>query len=207
MANSVRGALYVGSMIMVLIGAGNIAMAQSQDPSTTVERFHTALIDAMHGGDTLGFEGRRERLSPVIEDTFDLASVSKLTLGKNWQALDAIQRTTFIDKISRLAAVTLASRFTSYSGERFEIVEEKQLESGRRLVRSEFHTGDSVVRIDYALHDSDDQWRILHAWYDGVSGSRIHREEFAAIISREGIEGLMQQLDKKIQLITERYGG
>ena len=182
-------------------------MAQSPDPATTVERFHTALIDAMRGGDTLGFEGRRERLSLVLEDTFDLTGVSKLTLGKNWQALDAIHRTTFIDKISRLAAVTLASRFTSYSGERFEIVEEKQLESGRRLVRSEFHTGDGVVRIDYALHDSDGQWRILHAWYDGVNGSRIHREEFAAIISREGIEGLMQQLDKKIQLITERYGG
>ena len=208
MRSLARNVLWSLSTVVVLTAwPEHDPLAETTGASTTVERFQAALIEAMRGGATLGFEGRRESLSPVIGEVFDLPSVSKLVLGKSWQTLDAADRDAIIDKLGRLAAVTLASRFDSYSGERFEIVEEKPLESGRRLVRSEFHTGDSLVRVDYALHERDGRWRILHAWYDGVSGSRIHREEFAAIIAREGTDGLMQQLEQKIEQITEQYGG
>ena len=199
MRSLARNVLWSLSTVVVLTAwPEHDPLAETTGASTTVERFQAALIEAMRGGATLGFEGRRESLSPVIGEVFDLPSVSKLVLGKSWQTLDAADRDAIIDKLGRLAAVTLASRFDSYSGERFEIVEEKPLESGPPASYAASSTlAIALVRVDYALHERDGRWRILHAWYDGVSGSRIHREEFAAIIAREGTDGLMQQLEQK----------
>ena len=178
--------------------ATQVANAQTPDASPAVRRFQDALIHVMQNGAELGFAGRRDYLMPVVSEGFDLLAVSRLVLGKRWKQLDANQQTEMTALLQRLAATTLASQFTSYAGERFEILSEKPLQSARRYVRSEFHTSDSVLRVDFALHHRDAGWRIINVWYDGVSGSRIHREEFAAIISRDGVEGLMQRLNEQI---------
>jgi hypothetical protein len=47
-----------------------------------VDSLHGALEGVMREGPALGFEGRRERLEPVIKQGFDLTFITSVVTGK-----------------------------------------------------------------------------------------------------------------------------
>ena len=62
-----------------------------------VEQFHSELFEVMQDATTLGFEGRRARLEPVIARVFDFTFISAIVLGGDvWKSLDATARTEFV---------------------------------------------------------------------------------------------------------------
>ena len=78
---------FVGAGLGVLL-LGGLSLpatgARMSAPASTVDRLHATLLDVMQNADSLGFPGRRERLSPVIREAFDLPFIVKVVLGRYW---------------------------------------------------------------------------------------------------------------------------
>src|SRR5690348_1417453 len=53
----------------------------------TIRRFYDALVGTMREGPALGAKGRYERLAPVIEQSFDLAYMTRMAVGPTWEKL------------------------------------------------------------------------------------------------------------------------
>jgi phospholipid transport system substrate-binding protein len=178
-----------------------LALAQGSGAVNTVQRLHDELIGVMRNGETLGYVGRRDRLATVFRELFDLPYIARLLLGsEQWARLDAAQRARFEDMIFRYATGTFASRFTSYDGERFDVEFERPLQKTRIQVRGRFVMDDGdTVQLDYALHQRQRGWQILDVYYDGVSGTRIQRNEFVEVIENQGLEALFEQLAGKLE--------
>ena len=80
----------------------------------TVQRLYDALLSTMKNGRTLGQSGRFTQLEPVIRRTFDIPSMTQLSLGPSWVTLTEAQRQ-LTESFGRYISAIYADRFDSYS--------------------------------------------------------------------------------------------
>jgi phospholipid transport system substrate-binding protein len=173
--------------------------AENLDASrTVVEKLHLNLIHVMTEADTLGFVGRVDALTPVLAETFDFATISRIVTGRHWKTLADDQRAEFIAVFANLSAATYASNFDGFSGERFETlgVSEKR---GNVLVRTVIVRADGdQVTLDYVLRDNAGLWQIVNVIASGVSDLSLKRADYTAVIKSEGFNTLVTRLSDKI---------
>ncbi len=179
---------------LLLLAAAPPALAAGA-PRAPVVALHEALLGIMREAATLGFEGRRARIAPVLERSFDLPFITRLVLGRHWSGLDAAARQRLVAAFSALTAATYAARFDGYAGERFEVLEERPLKRGRRLVRSVLIGGDGTrVRLDYVVREGAEGWRIVNVLADGVSELAIKRADYDKVMRSEGVDALIARI-------------
>ena len=182
------------------LSAPPAATAETSSSAATVERLHSTLLEVMQRADALGFEGRRERLAPVIVQSFDLAFICRVILGRHWDELSDEERAQMVDTFTRLTITTYAARFDGFSGESFRTVEVKAMSRGRELVRTELvRPADEPVHLDYVLHRDSELWRIVNVVAEGVSDLSLKRADYGSVIKREGFEVLMEKLEGQIE--------
>lgn len=163
-----------------------------------VEGLHAALLDAMQAQD-LDTAGRAARLRPVIENSFDVAGIVRLSLGRIWQELPSEEREQLEAAQFELILSTYAYRFADYDGERFVTLGPGQAPGSRLLLRTRIEpAAGRPVQLDYLLHDTDTGPRILNVIADGYSELSTRRAEYTAIHRRGGTEALLAELERLI---------
>lgn len=159
-----------------------------------------SLLQVMREGEQLGFSGRVELLTPVVNRTHDIELIIKTILGATlWHELDEIQQDLIIETFRQLSIATYAGQFKEYSGEQFKFIEQRDLPREQKLVRSQLIKGDGgIVNLDYILYRPAEQWLIINILFDGVSDLAIKRSEYRSIMQREGFQPLIDMLKIKI---------
>lgn len=172
--------------------------------SATIDRLHATLLEVMKNASALGYEGRRAKLAPVIDQVYDLPFMAKVAAGKNWKDLDPGAQQRFVETFSRLTIANYAGRFTGWDGEAFLVESEGDAGQGTRMVRTKLtQTNDKDVQLDYRLRDLGGAWRIIDVYLNGtVSELALRRSEYGALIDREGFAALIQALDAKIAALS-----
>ncbi|HEY1433564.1 MAG TPA: ABC transporter substrate-binding protein, partial [Stellaceae bacterium] len=66
--------------------------AASTSGGDTVQGLYDVLLGTMKSGRTLGQSGRFTQLEPVIRRTFDIPSMTRLSVGASWTGLSEAQR-------------------------------------------------------------------------------------------------------------------
>jgi phospholipid transport system substrate-binding protein len=147
-----RGLLLAGiavtalAMPTVLVMPSQPAMAasasQAAAPVGPVQRLDNALIDVMKNGQALKFEGRYEKLAPVLNAVFDVPAMTKIAVGPMWNDASETDKATMVEVFGRYMTTMYAARFKAYSGQTFEIADSKQRDGGRVLVMTKLNRGD-----------------------------------------------------------------
>jgi phospholipid transport system substrate-binding protein len=155
----------------------------------------------MQDAKPLGFQGRFDRLAPELLGAFNFQVMASIAVGKYWSELDTAQRRRLIDVFGRTSIATFADRFNGYSGERFEVVEEKPGPRDSVLVRNKLvKTADDSVEINYLLRQYDGRWRVVDVFLDAkYSEMALKRSEYTAVISNQGFDTLIQSLEEKLE--------
>ena len=177
------------------------AAQQNADAIATVDRLHAALVEIMKNAESLGFQGRREHIGPVVLESFDFPFITQFALGRYWSTLDDSQKAGIVDVFSRWTVAHYAARFDGYSGETFEVVSAEPAPRERELVRTVLRPGGGSredVTLDYLLHRIDGSWRIINVIANGVSDLSLKRADYGAVMSARGYDGLMERLNNQI---------
>lgn len=181
----------------VLLLSANAGQAEAK---AVVEDFHSALVEVMKEGGKLGFDGRYEKLEPVIKTTFDLPFIAKVAIGRYRAELDEAQEARLIEKFTELSVATYASRFDSYSGEAFEVTSTRELRRGRTVVSARLvKSSGEAIEFDYVLQQSGERWKIVNVVVDGVSDLSLKRAQYTSIIKDEGFDALIRKFEEKIR--------
>jgi len=192
----------LGFLTLIILTMG-IAMpypsAGDRGTIEVVEKLHTTLLAVMKEGDQIGYQGRYDRLAPVIKTSFDMPFISKTVLGKYWETFNNEQRSRFVEAFTKMSIATYAANFDRYSGERFKMVSEKEVSIGRILVQSQLIKSDGgQVQLDYLLHRTRSQWRIINVIAEGVSDLALKRADYSAFLKNKGVEALIEKLNEKV---------
>jgi phospholipid transport system substrate-binding protein len=194
----------------VALGAG-IGLAMLSYPvqsapvsgGDTVQRLYDALLSTMKNGRTLGQSGRFTQLEPVIRRTFDIPSMTRLSVGPSWATLTEAQRQQVTESFGRYISAIYADRFDSYAGQKLRVTSEQPAAAGV-MVRSQIVKADGEpVNVDYMMRQTGDSWLISDIYLDGaISELATRRSEFAAILKSQGIDGLIAALNRKADILT-----
>ncbi len=143
----------------------------------------------------LPIEQREANFRLILEKKFDLNFISRFVLGKNVRMATADQMEEYQALFAEFILRTYASRLSSYAGQKFEI--EKATEAGQNdvVVQSVVSGGEGApLRADWRVREVNGVPQIIDVSVEGVSMSITQREEFASVIHRDGIEGLLEIL-------------
>jgi len=179
--------------------AGALA-AGGQD---NVRSFYATLLTTMKDGRTLGQSGRYARLSPVVDRVFDVPSMTRLAVGSSWATLPPAQQQRLTEAFRHYIAATYADRFDSYSGEQLQVTGERPYNADvivqTKIVKSDGET----TTLNYLMRQNQGSWQIFDVYLDGtISQVAVQRSEFNSVLRREGVDGLVMALNRKVDLLS-----
>ena len=170
-----------------------------------VEQLHTVLLRVMQAADSMEFSERYSILEPVITESFDTPVIAKVILSRYRKNLTDKNKEDFIHLFNQQTIATYASRFDGFNNDVFTTIKVEQLKKGRILVRTEIQSnGESPVKLDYLMHQNNEQWFIISVIADGVNDLSLKRAEYSTIIKKNGYEYLVTNIEKKITDMENR---
>ena len=147
------------------------------------------------------FEEREAAFREVMVRGFDIPIVARFVLGRHWRTATKEQRreyrAIFVDFIVRV----YASRFDSYGGELFTVRSVINDESGDKIVRAQIvrPSGGDPIDVDFRVRLRDKVYKVIDVVVEGISMLHTHRVEFASVVNRKGIDGLLGDLRARVE--------
>lgn len=175
------------------------AGAAAQTAKQVVEDFQNVLIDTMKQGQTLGYQGRYDKLYPAIMRSHDLTKIARIVVGKEWETLSEKQQAELSEVFIRLSVASYAHNFKAFGGETFKFDNEEQTSRGGVVVHTTLMIPDNKpVKFDYMLKEKPNGWSIINIIADGVSDLALKRSEYTSILQKQGFDALIAQINAKI---------
>lgn len=193
-------AAVMGAVLLSVIG-GQRAAASDDPASAFIQSLGDQAIAVLQDKDKYTFAEREAAFRKVMVTGFDIPTVGRFVLGRHWKTATKQQRneymTIFVDFIVRV----YASRFASYGGEQFNVRSVIDDESGDKIVRAQIvrPSGGDPIAADFRVRLKKDKHKVIDVTVEGISMLHTHRVEFASVINRKGIDGLLEDLRARIE--------
>jgi phospholipid transport system substrate-binding protein len=175
--------------------------SESAAAQQTIERLNSALVEVLTNGDALKFEGRYQKLQPVLASVFDIPEMAKVATGPKWNSLSDADKQKMTDLFGKYMTTMYAARFRGHGGESFEVGDVKPRDNGKMLVITKMNRkSGEPVELSYMLKGAADQWKVVDVYYNGsISQLAQLRSEFSGAIRDGGVEKLEAVLTDKTQ--------
>lgn len=171
------------------------------DPAVrAIKTFYASVIDIMKRGQALGLEGRAKELKPATESTFDLAEMTRLSVGPSWSGISDGERKALVDAVERLTVVNFAKSFSHFNGEQFVVSPDAKPRSDDKIVESKLVGSDgSSVPFNYRMHPVDGHWKVVDIYLNGnISQLALRRADFSSTVEKLGPTGLVEKLNDMV---------
>lgn len=171
------------------------AKAQADPAVAPVQALDAGLIAIMKSGG--GTAGRAAAIGPVVDRSFDLPLMTRLSVGPAWTGMSAADQQALVAAFRRLTVSSYASNFKGFSGQSFTIAPQVEARGGDKLVRTTLNNPKgSPVAISYRLRQSGGGWRIIDVFYrNSISQLATRRSDFASVLQSGGAKALIAHLD------------
>ena len=199
-----RRAAFVGIALCLAVAMPSSARpAAETGGADTVRSLYSTLLATMRSGPTLGARGRYAQIEPIVSRVFDIPLMTRLAVGPEWAGLSATQRAQVSQAFARYIAAVYAERFDSYSGERLQVIGEQASPGGPIITSRIIKSNGEPVDINYLMRQNGGVWQIADVYLDGtISEMATRRSEFAEILRRSGISGLIEALNTKADALA-----
>lgn len=202
----VIGLIAAGALWPAMPWAGRAAWAEitGVDAEAVVNALAAQVWDTFARTD-LSDQDRIDTLAAQLVAKTDVALLSRLVLGRHWHELDDEQRIRYQALFGDVVMHTFAGRLNQFGrgaqgsiDEHFTLVGSAPAGKQDFLVRSTVQpeSGDSLS-VDWRLREGDGGPVIIDVIIEGVSLLVSQRSEFAAVIERSNIQGLLAELQAR----------
>jgi phospholipid transport system substrate-binding protein len=196
----IAGVALLGALMPVrAVGAARATAASEEVVKRLVDRLWRLLAE--QGAGALDEQG----LLTVLEDGTDLTLLGRLVLGRFWRDANPRQRTLYLQLFRRYMVQTFAQRLRQYVGNDpdqgpvFEVVASRPVGNMDILVQSRvLPSGSQPLRVDWRLRERPDGPVVIDLVIEGISLLVTQRSEFAAVLERTGVEGLLTELNARV---------
>jgi len=197
-----RGVLWIRAMIGGLVMLSSFAVAAVGDPQQMVRETGDKVLAEVTARKA-ELEARPELIYPLVESTvlphFDFREMSQSALGRFWRDASEDQKAGLTREFRELLVRTYASALLGYSGQQIEYLPAQiPADATNVMIPTRITSaGAPPVPINYRLKLEDSKWMVYDVVIDGVSLITNYRSQFAAVVRRNGIDGLIATLADK----------
>ena len=192
---SLLGATLLGGMVLVAprtVWAGGVDGAAS-----SISRLNVALLAVMKSGGA-PFSQRFDTLAPVIDQTFDLQHILRVSVGLHWADISPDEQTRLLTAFRRYTIANYVANFDRWSGQSLS-VEPPRDQGGATVVTTRISGGsDDPIVLGYVMQQVTDGWRVVDVLADGtISRVAVQRSDFRSLLTHGGSEALLTSLERK----------
>jgi phospholipid transport system substrate-binding protein len=190
---------YVASALALFLAASPaIVQAQATDPAAIqIMRLDDTLLSVMRNARQLGPKGRFAKLEPVINETFDLPTMTRYAVGATWSTLSPTEQQQLVKAFSRMTVATYAHNFDDYNNQRF-MVDRVDTRGPDKLVRTRLVGGKETAQLTYRMRQVGGTWKVIDVYYNNTVSSLLgQRSEYASTLKSGGASALIKKLDNK----------
>jgi phospholipid transport system substrate-binding protein len=187
----------------MMLALGGVAPLQAAEVRTSPEQASkfiqdlgkqaVALLVAHPDGDS---RDRQTRLRELIRQGFDLDLISRFALGAYWQTATPAQRLEYQQLFVAWMADSYARRLGADKAGSLTVIDGRpDVDSADALVRTRINRSDApAIETDLRVRDSEGGMKIIDVTMGGVSLDVTQRDQFASVIKRKGLDGLISEL-------------
>jgi phospholipid transport system substrate-binding protein len=201
---ALRATIATLSLLVLAAGARHAVAAADPSPSQVIETLHAGMLAVMKDAGTLDFQQRADRLGPILDQAYDLDFMARKALGSAYDKLDAEQQKRWMTAFRSFMVANYAGRVRAYHQQSFELRGEEASTQETVLVKGRVvEPGADTIDLTYRLRKTTAGWRVIDVYLKGtVSELALRRSDFNAVLEREGFDGLMASVDKKIAALA-----
>ena len=142
----------------------------------------------------------RDLIETKIAPHFNFTSMTRLALGKNWNAANPEQRKALTGEFRSLLVQTYTASLTLFKDQKIEYRPVRMAPDDndvvvRSLVKSS--GGGDPVQVDYGMEKTDEGWKVYNVKIGGISLVENYRGTFNTEIQKSGVDGLIKILREK----------
>jgi len=146
------------------------------------------------------YDARKQKLREVFTRSFDVGAMAQFAAGNYWRRADDTQKREYLKLFGEYVASLYANKFGDYSGQSFKVTGEHASGDADVAVESTIVQGQKPpVRVDFRVRKSGEGFKIVDVYVEGISLLITKRDEFTTVLSREGMNGLLQRLRSTAQ--------
>ena len=187
--------------LLLVIGVFPQGAVAAGQPQEVLRGFYQVLLGNMRDGHVLGESGRLARLAPLVDRDFDIPTMTRLAVGASWANISQTEQERLIAAFGHYVAATYADQFDSYSGQQLQVTGERPYGSDVMVETKIVKANGETTRLDYLMRQGSGG-RISDVYLDGsISQLAVHHSEFHSILQREGVDGLVTALNRKVNLL------
>ncbi len=192
----------LGAFLLLTISLGGIGQAGAQTSPQEAAKFVLALgneaVLLQSAVRSEPLEKRAALLQGLVRRGFNLELISQFVLGRFWHRATAEQRAEFQELFTEYLVNSYARYLGSYRAETLTIVGSHPVGSQDVLVETSVEGADGAANPIWRVRAEAGVYRIIDVSIDGVSLALTQRREFAAVINRQGLDGLLDMLREKL---------
>ena len=191
---------------LVAAMAGQRAQASEDDPAFVfIEDVGGQAVAVLRDKANSTFEEREAAFRAIMVKGFDVPLVSRFVLGRHWKTATEEQRKAYMNIFLDFIVRVYASRFDSYGGEEFVVRSVIDDESGDKIVRTQVlrPSGGQPVHVDFRVRERKERLKVIDVVVEGISMLHTHRVEFTSVINRKGLDGLLGDLQARLDAPVE----
>ena len=185
--------------------ASNAAVVQTQTPTDRVKAAINDILVVLRN-ENLSREQKWSEIGRVIDAGFDFRSMSQSVLATNWQKASKEEKRQFVEYFSQYLEDTYRNKIESYSNQKVNYLNET-IKRNRAIVDTVIVTDQNQIPVTYKLKNNDGEWFAYDVVIEGVSLVNNYRSTFTAIIRSEGMDGLLTDLEGRIESYKQKHGG
>ncbi|HEY1797281.1 MAG TPA: ABC transporter substrate-binding protein [Stellaceae bacterium] len=144
---------------------------------------------------------RLARFRQLFQNDFDVPGIGQFVLGRYWRTATPQEQQEFLGLFQEYIVEAYSARLGQYGGEPFRVTGNRP-SGGDIVVTSQIiQKSGAPIEVDWYLIQAGGGFKITDVYVGGVSMKVTERDEFGAVIQRNGgqIAPLLAQLRQKIQ--------
>jgi phospholipid transport system substrate-binding protein len=191
--------MIIGAAALPLVHrlTGGIAPA-SASPDGAAEFVQTLLAEAINVLQipTEQKADRETGFRRLLLSYFDLPLITRLVVGRYWRKANDEQKQAFATVFEQHIVKVYTSQLGVYRDEKVEVRNVAARTDKDTIVGTEVkRDSDPPLRIDWLVRESDGKYHVIDVAAEGVSMMTTKRSEFSSVIARDGMDGLIEQLE------------
>lgn len=176
-----------------------VSASAVQDPIEQLRPFLKKVTETLSDPElyTLPKKEQSQILVELVRERFDFQEMSRRVLGPQWRNINADEQEHFVELFTQLLQYAYIDRIDDYSGQEVEFVGQR-IRGDRAEVQTVLIEKDRSYNVSYIMQLQQDRWMAYDIVAEGVSLVRNYMEQFREILRRHGYDGLVKQLEEKI---------
>jgi phospholipid transport system substrate-binding protein len=179
--------------VLALFATGASAADPRETMQATIDQVLAVLNDPKRS-----YEQRLDAIEEIAYARFDMRTMSRLVLGRDWKRFNDQQRDAYLAEFKVYLANNYGDRINRYDQQKVEIIGVRDEPRGDKTVQTRIVGGEfDDARVDYRMRNKSGDWFVIDVVIEGISTVSNFRDQFREVLSRGGPEHLLEKLREK----------